>query len=96
MDSLLLFVLVWGATARLTRLITTDRLPFARLRAAIIRRWGSESLPAEGIRCDWCIAIWVAAAIVPLAFVFGASPWFFLPAAILTSAQVAAMANTIV
>lgn len=54
------FVLVVGIVARVTRLITTDLLPFGWLRARLIRRFGEDSLPADGIRCDWCVSIWIA------------------------------------
>lgn len=61
------FVLVVGIVARVTRLITTDRFPFGWLRTRIIRRFGNESLLAEGIRCDHCVSVWVAAATVAIA-----------------------------
>lgn len=55
-------VLAGAIVTRGSRLITTDTVPFARLRAAVIRRWGAESLPGEGIRCTWCVSLWLATA----------------------------------
>jgi len=56
-----------GAAARITRLINADIL-LGRLRAAVIRRFGPESLPAEFIGCPWCVGFWVSLAVTALAF----------------------------
>lgn len=61
--SAVLVVLLIGATARLTRLLTTDAL-LEPGRARIERR-----LPAKMAyltRCDWCMSVWVGFAVFPL------------------------------
>jgi divalent metal cation (Fe/Co/Zn/Cd) transporter len=60
----LLVVLLIGATARVTRLATTDAI-FETPRSAIERRL-PEKL-AYLIRCDWCASVWAGFAV----FLFG-------------------------
>ncbi len=50
------------ATARLTRLITTDRITEAP-RNAVLRRLDASSLCAYLIVCDWCVSVYVGAAV---------------------------------
>ena len=49
-------ILLVGATARLTRLITTDAL-LESLRVRVERRVSAKA--AYLIRCDWCMSVWV-------------------------------------
>lgn len=51
--------LMYGATARLTRLITEDTIT-APLRLAVMNRWGPQSKPYEWVRCPWCVGLWTA------------------------------------
>lgn len=55
------------AVARITRLVTEDRIPFGWLRDRILERaqensggLGSDSRLAELVTCPWCMSIWVA------------------------------------
>ncbi len=48
------------ATARITRLITTDRITQAP-RHAILRRLDEDSLLAYLLVCDWCASVYVGA-----------------------------------
>jgi hypothetical protein len=50
------------ATARITRLVTTDRITEAP-RNSIIRRLPRESLLAYMLLCDWCSSVYVGAAV---------------------------------
>jgi hypothetical protein len=50
------------ATARVTRLITTDVIT-EPLRVRIIRRLNTEGKLAYAIVCDWCSSIYVGAAV---------------------------------
>ena len=68
--SLGIALLAFGLTARITRLITDDYI-LGWLRAAVIGRWGPLSKPAYLIGCPWCMSIWVAGAVVPIAYYYG-------------------------
>jgi hypothetical protein len=46
-------------TARLTRLISADRVTLP-IRAAIVRRWGPSSAPGYLVHCRWCVSMYVA------------------------------------
>lgn len=107
------------AVARVTRLITADRITAAprrwlsirlwtpRIQLADVERrqfdnayWARQAIPAvrrqlaqerydDGaeqplavylLTCPWCASIYVAAAAAPVAYWWGAEPWFFVPA----------------
>lgn len=53
------------ATARLTRLITTDRITQAP-RKRILGRLDSEGLLAYLIVCDWCASVYAGAGVAAL------------------------------
>jgi hypothetical protein len=53
------------ATARLTRLVTTDRITETP-RNALVRRLGAESKLAYLVHCDWCSSIYIAPAVTAL------------------------------
>lgn len=48
------------ATARVTRLVTSDKLT-APLRKRLIDRLGDESWVTYLAHCDWCTSMWVSA-----------------------------------
>lgn len=81
-----------GAVARVTRFLVRDSLA-APLRDRVLRRYGDHSLAADFLRCDWCVAIWVAAPVIAAACLFGESAWFWGPALWLTAAFLAAAAS---
>ncbi|WP_280476037.1 hypothetical protein [Nocardia farcinica] len=73
--------------ARLTRLITTDKLT-APMRDATIKRFGADSPVTFLVFCPWCMSVWVAAALaVPAAPVAGL-PWWWAPGLALAASQV--------
>jgi len=84
-------VLTVFASARLTRLVTFDKIS-AGLRAWTIRHAKD---PDKGIailsRCSWCMGIWISAAVTAAAFAFRGQPWFVWPALALTAAQITGM-----
>lgn len=81
--TLSVFLLALGATARLTRFVTDDYL--ARyFRAWVIRKAGPQHDISYGIACPWCLGLWVAGAILPVAWWFGEHPGFVIPAAALS------------
>ncbi|NJQ00216.1 DUF1360 domain-containing protein [Streptomyces sp. PLAI1-29] len=77
------FLLALGAVARVTRFVNLDALA-GPLRAWFIRRGGPESKLVTLVECPWCLSVWVAAAVVPLAFLYGHTLWFQIPATALT------------
>jgi hypothetical protein len=54
------------AVARITRLLTEDRLALG-YRRWIVNRYGEDSLPAYLAHCPWCTSIYVGLPIMPLA-----------------------------
>lgn len=61
--TILTTMIMFGATARLTMLITEDTIT-GPLRAWVMRRAGGpQSLTYEWIRCPWCVGLWIAAAV---------------------------------
>lgn len=63
---LITFAVAALATARLTRLVTTDRITEAP-RNAVLRRLDADSLLAYLIVCDWCASVYVGAAVAAVA-----------------------------
>lgn len=53
------------ATARITRLVTTDRITQAP-RAWILSKLNSDGLPAYLIVCDWCASVYAGAGVAAL------------------------------
>lgn len=78
------FLLILGATARLTRLITTDVL-LAGLRHRVEYRFGDSSLPAYLITCTWCMGLWIGTCVTAVAVLTHANGLFVLPAVVLTT-----------
>lgn len=62
------------ATARLTRLVTRDRITHA-LRRRILKRLDPEGLPAYLLVCDWCTSVYMGA-LVTAAGLWGPA-WFY-------------------
>lgn len=60
------------ATARITRLVTTDRITQAPRQWAL-RRLSSEGLLAYLIVCDWCASVYAGAGVVAVT-VWGGTP----------------------
>lgn len=92
---------VWGwlvyalAVARLTGLIVADDI------TAPARGWLIGHLPPRPasvaveqlLTCFWCTSMWVAAAVVPLAWHWGPRPWLLGPALVLAMSQVTGMTS---
>jgi hypothetical protein len=71
------------ATARLTGLITADEIT-RPVRDALVRRLDAER-PAHRtltylLSCSWCCSLHVSAAVAPVAWFWGTSPWLLVPA----------------
>ena len=67
------------ATARLTRLVTTDRITQAP-RRWLLRRLNSEGLAAYLIVCDWCVSVYTGAAAVGVILLGGTPGYWVLTA----------------
>lgn len=78
-------VLIALATARITRLITSDRIT-QPLRTAIVRRLKDGSELAYLLMCDWCVSIYVGFG-VTLAWWYFSNTAAFAVAAIALSAS---------
>lgn len=84
-------LLALGATARLTRLVTSDVIT-ERLRLRVVNagrhRVGLSDKILHFITCPWCVSMWIAAP-VAVAFLWaGGSYWFLAPALVLTLSHV--------
>ena len=68
MLTVVLLVTGYLAVARITRLLTEDRLlvPYRRW---IVNKWGEDSLTAYLAHCPWCTSMWVAMLIMPVTWV---------------------------
>jgi len=66
-------------TARLTRLITTDRITQAP-RVWLLRRLPSDSLAAYLIVCDWCVSFYVGMGVAAAGGLVGLWSWLWVPA----------------
>lgn len=61
--ALLTVGIMFGATARLTMLITEDTIT-GFLRAWVMRRAGGpQGLAYQWIRCPWCVGLWIGFAV---------------------------------
>lgn len=85
-------LLIVGATARITRLLTIDEL-LRKPRNYIVDRFGEDHLVSYQVRCPWCIAPWVLVPAMALARGTGAAfeqyTWWQLIAAWLSLSFVA-------
>lgn len=61
-------------TARVTRLVTTDRITQAP-RTWALRRLNSEGLTAYLIVCDWCASFYVGIGVAAAGWAYGAWAW---------------------
>lgn len=66
----LLLIIAALAVARLTRLVTEDKL-LEPLRFWLGRRWPADSMRLYLVHCPWCFGMWVAAIAAPLVWLLG-------------------------
>ena len=90
-------VLATLATARITRLITTDKISEPARRAAI-NLLGAKSMLVYLLHCPWCMSIWVAPALaaaiwwpLDLATKLDLTSWLGYPILALAIAHAAAL-----
>lgn len=92
--TLLLLVLMIGASARLTHLITTDVIS-RKFRLWVedfeIDHWGPEGLSFTTLfGCPWCIGFWISCVIGALTWWLGDQGWIQFAWASLTASYVVA------
>lgn len=86
MNSMTTLILAALATARLTRVITQDRITLAPRKWALrrlVNRYGEDHLLPYLIVCDWCVSIYVGAGVTAAWVTVGETLWFQAPAAAL-------------
>lgn len=83
-------VLALGAVARLTRLVNFDVIA-EPLRLGFVNIFAHKAKALDFIMCPWCVSVWVAFVVAPLAYFFGDTAWFVVPALVLTCSHVAAI-----
>jgi hypothetical protein len=75
--NLLTFVLVLLAVARLTRLVTVDKIGHP-LRYWITMKNGDHGAWTFAIHCPWCVGMWFSLGAAPLWYYFGRNPIFIM------------------
>lgn len=86
-----LILVVWVlAVARVTRLLTRDKLtePF---RAWVLDRRGADSQVAYLVHCAWCSSVWIGFASAPAAVAAAGLSWWLLPVIALAGSHVVGM-----
>lgn len=86
MDAVTL-LLIALSTARITRLITTDRIT-ERFRNMVVRRLGQDSEISYLVFCDWCVSIYVGLSVSAAAWVLGSATAFSVVAVGLSASYV--------
>ncbi|BDD81473.1 hypothetical protein TPB0596_12360 [Tsukamurella pulmonis] len=87
------FLLTLGAVARLTRLITDDRL-FGPVRVAAIKKLGVDHPVTYWLTCPWCVSPYVAGAGFTTGWFYGGTAPYFIATATLTASYLIGMAAT--
>lgn len=86
MDALTLALII-GATARLTRLVTTDKI-FERPREALLDHLNPHGMITYMLGCRWCVSIYTGATTTIYATITAGNVWCMAPMAALTASQV--------
>lgn len=97
--TILTTVILAGATARLTRLITEDTIT-APLRTWVMRKAGGpDTMAYTWIKCPWCVGLWIAFAVTLTAWsaslllddpLLPVPAWLWVPGLALTNNYLAA------
>lgn len=74
MDTITTLVIATLVTARITRLVTADRITRAP-RTWVLRRLPSDSLTAYFIVCTWCTSVYTGLAVAATGAMAGAWTW---------------------
>lgn len=85
MDALTI-ILIIGATARLTRLVTTDKI-LEQPREALLDRINPHGMLTYMLGCRWCVSIYTGAAATIYATITAGNVWCMAPMVALTASQ---------
>lgn len=97
-------LLAVGATARITRLIGRDSITFffrdwIGAHADSVTHSGAKTAKAKFftwlddlIACPWCLSFWISVPVAVLAWLYGDTAWFLVPALALTASHLTGMA----
>lgn len=85
------FALAAGTVARATRFLMRDYLA-EPIRERVDRKFGPDSKVSYLMSCDWCMSMWTAAAVAPIAYAASRHRartgrpawWYVIPATALT------------
>lgn len=86
MNVMTTLILAALATARLTRMVTSDRITLAPRRwllRRLVSRYGEDHLIPYFLVCDWCVSVYVAGGVTAAWVLAGSTLWFQAPAAAL-------------
>jgi hypothetical protein len=89
----LTFIAAALATARITRLITSDVIT-EPLRVAVIRRLNTEGRLAYMIVCDWCASVYVGAGVAASWWAWGDSKIWLAVMVALSASYAAGFLNS--
>ena len=73
--STLVVLLTIGLIARITRVLTVDRITYP-IRARIVVRLGPDHPIAYFVTCSWCIGLWVSAGVGAAAYFWADTRWW--------------------
>lgn len=88
MYDILALLLTCLATARVTRLITEDRI-FQAPRRWLLMRMGEERLSSYLLVCPWCMSLYVGAGAAGAWYAWGDQRWFLAVCAVFAFSYVA-------
>jgi peptidoglycan/LPS O-acetylase OafA/YrhL len=77
------------AVARLTRLLVDDQLTIGLKRWAI-RKWGDTSWQSYLVHCPWCVSVWIALPVMPVATLWP-SRWLIAALSVPAASMVAGL-----
>ncbi len=72
--------------ARTTRLLVTDRIT-AVGRRWVVNKWGAGSAASYFVHCPWCMSLWIAIPVMPVAVLFP-NKWVIAALAILPASYI--------
>ena len=96
MPGLVVLIVYALAVARVTRLVTDDKLTAApRARLAEHLSQGGHPMLLYLIGCRWCASVWISAIAAPLAYYGGQTPWLIIPALALAFSMITGLLSEV-
>lgn len=88
----LLYLVYAFAVARVTRLVAEDKI-LETPRVWFLAKTKEGSLLEYVVTCRWCISVWVSVPAAVIAVLWGAQPWFLVPALALAFSHVTGLGS---